>query len=385
MTGKVGIKVIIKKDYIRTDGTCAVYLLVRINNRRKKIALNFSVNPKMFNENTQKIRGKSALAKDYNIFIEKSKAKISEIELNYRLANKHLSLEDLVQEYETPTPNYDFLTFYEFELDNQKKYLKKSTYKQQESTLKKLKKWKKIIPFSTINHELLKELMLYSRNVIKNEKITIGTTLKNFKKFLHLANNKGIITELKYTDITVTRSQSQRTFLNSDEVTKIYNYWKSDFISHTHKLVLNKFLFSVFTSLRISDIQKITIDNIINEELVYVSEKTGKFNRISLNTTAKLMIQKTAPLFLDNYTPEYINRELKLIASFLKIKKKVTFHVARHTFATNFIDQGGNVVNLQKILDHSNIRETMIYVHLVNNTLNEQINLLDNIIKKPQK
>jgi site-specific recombinase XerD len=384
MNGKIIFKAIIKKDYVRSDGTSAIYLLVRVNNKRKKIPLNIAVAPAKFNEKTQKVRGNSKLSKDYNILIEKAKAKISEIELNYRLANKNLTLEELLKEYETPTPNYDFLAFFEYELNHQEKYLQKGTFKQQKSSLKKLKKWKGIIPFSAINSELLKELKLYCKNVLKNEQTTVSTLLKNFKKFLHLANDKGIITDIKYTDIKVPRSKSQRTFLIADEVSRIYEYWNSPYISDTHKKVLSKFLFSAFTSLRISDIQKITTDNIINNQLVYAASKTGKLNKINLNNTAKLMIQETEPLFLDNYTPEYINRELKVISSFLKIKKKVTFHVARHTFATNFIDQGGNVVNLQQIMDHSNIRETMIYVHLVNHTLNEQINLLDNIIKSSQ-
>jgi integrase len=382
MIGKINCKAVIKKDYVRSDGTCAIYLLVRLNNKRKKIPLQISVAPAKFNEKTQKIRGTSKLSKDFNILIEKAKATISEIELNYRLANKHLSLEELISEYTNPTPNYDFLKFYEIELEHQKKYLKHSTYKQQKSSLKKLKTWKTIIPFSKIDKQLINELNLYSKNVLKNEKTTISTLLKNFKKYLHVANDKGIITPLKYTDIKVPRSQSKRTFLTAEEVSKIYKYWKSEFISDTHKKILSKFLFSVFTSLRISDIQKIKSENIINNQLVYSASKTGKFNRINLNKTARLMIQDSDPLFLDNYSAEYINRELKVIAIFLKIKKKVTFHVARHTFATNFIDQGGNVVNLQKIMDHSNIRETMIYVHLVNNTLEEQINLLDNIIEK---
>lgn len=381
MNGKINFKAIIKKDYVRSDGTSAIYLLVRINNKRKKIPLDIAVPPARFNERTQKVRGNSKLAKDFNILIEKAKATISEIELNYRLANKPLSLEELIAEYTNPTPNYDFLKFYAVELENQKRFLKKSTYKQQKSSLKKIKKWKEIIPFSKIDAQLIKELSLYSKNVLKNEQTTISTLLKNFKKYLHLANDKGIITPIKYTDIKVPRSQSKRTFLNSNEVSKFYNYWNSDFISETHKRVLSKFLFSVFTSLRISDIQKINSENIINNQLVYAAEKTKKFNKINLNKTAQLMIQDTDPLFLDSYTPEYINRELKKIASLLGIKKKITFHVARHTFATNFIDQGGNVVNLQKIMDHSNIRETMIYVHLVNNTLEVQINLLDNIIK----
>jgi len=305
---------------------------------------------------------------------------VNEIELTYRLSGKFLDIETLQLEYTNPTPAYDFLKFYEYELKNQKKFLMKTTYRQQESTLKKLKIWKEHIAFSAIDGHLVKELQLYCKNVLKNQGATIGTTLKNFKKYLHIANKKGIVTSLMFDELKVPVVRGSRTYLDKKEIKTIYEYWSSSFIKESHKNVLSKFLFSIFTSLRISDIQIITRDNIIGGFLAYNSHKTGKFNKLKISNSALQFIQPTGALFLDNFTPEHINLELKNIALVLGIHKKVTFHVARHTFATQYMINGGNVINLQHTMDHSNIRETMIYVHIVDQLVNDEISLLDNLL-----
>jgi site-specific recombinase XerD len=217
----------------------------------------------------------------------------------------------------------------------------------------------------------------------KNEPHTIQTLAKNFKKYLHIANDLGIITPLNYKEIKTKRAISNRTFLTPDEIFKLYEYYSSEFINPTLKNILARFLFSCFTGLRISDIKAIGPDNIITNILMFFSVKTGKLQRIQLSNSALKFIG-TNQLFYGEYTEQHINRELKTIAKSCGITKRITFHVARHSFATNFLICGGRVEILQKLLGHSQIRETMDYVHIVESISNEQINNLDDILtKKP--
>jgi len=146
-----------------------------------------------------------------------------------------------------------------------------------------------------------------------------------------------------------------------------------------HKNILSKFLFSCFTGLRISDIKNIESEHIIGDYIVFVSEKTGKLQRIQMNESAKKFIGKQKP-FNSNYTDEYTNRTLKDICKICGIKKRVTYHVSRHTFATNFIISGGNVTVLQKLLGHSKIEDTMIYVHIAESVTDIEILNLDTIL-----
>ena len=380
MSGKLTHKIIIKSDYVRADGTCALYVQIFLDGKMKRLPLNISAAPKNFDKKNQRVKGKSQHAKDLNLIISQKLADINKIAVSYRLNGTYLSLNKLLEELENPSIKADYLKFYEFQLDKQKGILKPGTYRQQKATLTKLQKFKKQIPFYEITEDLLNDLVDYLKNKLKNEKTTIQTTLKNFKKYLHIANKQGIRTPLTYDDIHVKSFTGQRTFLDSDEVKALYEYRNAGFTSQAHKSILNRFLFSCFTGLRISDIMQITRDNIIGDHLVFVAAKPGKFQKIFLNESAREFINETGPLFDSDFTAEHINRELKDISKVCGIKKKLTYHVSRHTFATNFLLTGGRVEVLQKLLGHSSIRETMIYVHITDSIMDEQIVNLDSII-----
>ncbi len=382
-SGELTAKVVIKKDYVRANRTCALYLQVFIMGKRKKFPLYISARIEDFDQEKQRIKPKVDFAKDYNLIIEKALANINKIEISYRLAGEVLTIEKLIKEYENPTSRIDFIKFWELEMENQKLIKDGATYDQQMSSLRKVKKYKSSILFYEITPSFFEMMIYHFKSVEKNEPHTIQTLTKNFKKYLHIANDLGIVTPLNYKDIKSKKCVSNRTFLNSDEIYKLYEYYSTSFINPTLKNILARFLFSCFTGLRISDIQEIGIDNLITNILVFFSKKTGKLQRIQLSNSALNFIGKDQ-LFYGEYTDQHINRELKNIAKACGITKKVTFHVARHSFATNFLICGGRVEILQKLLGHSQIRETMDYVHIVESITDQQINNLDDILtKKP--
>ncbi|NQY28071.1 MAG: site-specific integrase [Flavobacteriaceae bacterium] len=381
MRGKIYTTVSIRKDRINKYGTSSIYIMIRVNQKSKKLFTGVSVSLKSFDSSKGRVKGKSQTAKDFNLIIEKLLSDINKIEVEYRLSGSYLDLDTLIKELTNPTPKFDFIKFWEMQMEVQKKILKNSTYNQQMSSLRKLKKWKKVIPFSIINDTFIPEIEVWCKKKLGNENTTVSTLIKNIKKYLHLANKQGIKTPLTYDDIKVTRYQGKRTFLLKEDIQLLYDYWDSKFIKISHKLVLSKFLFSCFTSLRISDIQKITQENIVDNTLFYSSTKTEKLNRIKIPKKAFQFINtETKHLFNDEYTPQTINELLKEICIILDIKKNVTFHVARHSFATNYIIRGGNVVNLQKLMDHSDIKETMIYVHIIDSVMDEEIDIMDDLL-----
>ena len=379
-SGKLTYKIIIKDDYVRADGTSALFLQLFLNKDRKRLPLNISVKVDEFDKVKQRIKPKCLFHKDYNLIIEKILADINKIEVSYRLSNVPLSMKAVLEEYDNPTSRIDFIKFWEQEMENQKEILKASTYRQQMSVLNKVKGYQKTVYFYELTDDWFKKMKAHFKKVDKNSDATIGSLVKSFKKYLHIANKRGIVTPLMFDDIHNKTFVGSRTFLDVAELDRLNRYFNSEFLYDTHKNVLARFLFSCFTGLRISDIQKITRENIIGDVLVFSAEKTNKLQRIQLNKTALSFLNKKS-LFSGTYTPEYINRELKEIAKIVGIRKKVTFHVARHTFATNFLICGGRVEVLQKLLGHSKITETMIYVHIVESISDEQIHQMDEMLK----
>ena len=379
MNGKLTYKVKIKKDHIRIDGTCSIFIQCFLNSVQKRIPVNISVKPKDFDEVKQRVKSTHKYYKDYNIMIEKKLTEIHEIELNYRLSGITLTIEKLNIELNNPTSWICFIKFWDEELERQKALLKKGTYRQQKSSLEKLRKYKEHLYFYEIDKKQIEDIRIFLKVKMKNEDNTISTFFKNFKKYLNVAFDRGIKVPLKSSDIKRPNFKSHRTFLMPEEINTLYKYWNSEFINETHKNILSKFLFSCFTGLRISDIKNIEADNIIGDHLVFISEKTGKLQRIQMNESAKKFIGEQKP-FNSNYSDEHTNRTLKDICKICGIKKRVTYHVSRHTFATNFIISGGNVTVLQKLLGHSKIEDTMIYVHIAESITDIEILNLDTIL-----
>jgi len=382
-SGKLTAKIVIKDDYVRADGTSALYLQIFLNKEKKKLPIHVAVAPNDFDKLKQRVKAKNRFASDYNMIIEKAFSDIHKIELSYRLAGEVLDMTKLLNDYTNPTSKIDFIKFWEMEMENQKLLKDASTVKQQTSSLRKVKKYKESILFYEITRDFYDKMIYHFEKVEKNAPHTVQTLGKNFKKYLHIANDKGIVTPLNFNKISTPRCIANRSFLNSDEIYKLNELYKSEFITETWKNILGRFLFSCFTGLRISDVQTISVDNVANDILIFFAKKTGKLQRIQLNESALSFIGKEQ-LFSGNCTEQHINKELKLIAKACGIKKKVTFHVARHSFATNFLICGGRVEDLQTLLGHSQIRETMDYVHIVKSITDRQIhNMNDILIKKP--
>ncbi len=222
MSGEFTYKVIMK-DYVRQDGTSALYLQLFLDGKRKQIPLGINVEPKNFDKKKQRIKGNTQISRDYNLIIGKKIADINNIAVSYRLAGNYLTIESLIEDLTNPTAKIDFLIFWEQELEKQKDILKKGTYRQQKSTLTKIKSFKNQILFHEIDEDLIKELIIYCRKKLKNKETTVNSTLKNFKKYLHLANKKGIKTKLNFDDISVKSFKGDRTFLDEFEIKQLYN------------------------------------------------------------------------------------------------------------------------------------------------------------------
>ena len=376
-SGKLNCKVRLRTDYA-TDKKHSVYIQVSLNRIVKRIPLGISVLAKDFDVKNQRVRLRHPNSNDYNLIIEKKLADINTIEINYRLQGKVVSLESLMEDLSNPTARIDFIQFWTDEMERQRGMIGAGTFKQQNSSLSKVRTFKNPILFYEINSELIEDLKSYWKKKGNNAN-TIATLVKNVKKYLNIAKKRGINYPVEFSDIKNGAFKGNRTFLSEDEIKRLYNYYCDKYCHQSYKEIIGMFLFCCFTGIRYSDVIKLTQENIIENTLVFTAEKTGKFQRIRLNQAALKFISNKKDLF-PKYANEYVNRELKLIAKATGIEKVLTFHVSRHSFATNFLIRGGRVEHLQKLLGHSKIEDTMIYVHIVEDITNGQIDNMEGIL-----
>lgn len=177
--------------------------------------------------------------------------------------------------------------------------------------------------------------------------------------------------------------QKSRCYLTLDEIQKIIDTeYKPD------NDIKPAFLFCCFSGLRYSDVQKLTWGEITVSPEGYAQietnmQKTGKDITIPLSDNALKWLpertdQTSASRIFYKLPDQVTNADVRLRTIIKKagITKHVTFHVARHTFATLTLTYGADLYTVSKLLDHSNIRTTQIYAKIVDESKRKAVNLI---------
>ncbi len=177
--------------------------------------------------------------------------------------------------------------------------------------------------------------------------------------------------------------QKSRCYLTLDEIQKIIDTeYKPD------NDIKPAFLFCCFSGLRYSDVQKLTWGEITVSLEGYAQietnmQKTGKDITIPLSDNALKWLpertdQTSASRIFYKLPDQVTNADVRLRTIIKKagITKHVTFHVARHTFATLTLTYGADLYTVSKLLGHSNIRTTQIYAKIVDESKRKAVNLI---------
>ena len=179
----------------------------------------------------------------------------------------------------------------------------------------------------------------------------------------------------------------EREFLTLEELTSIENYTSE--ISRLD-LVKDLFLFSCYTGLAYIDITQLTPDNIHlgidrNNWINTKRQKTKISVRLPLLDVPKTILDKyrtdirviSKNSAFPNISNQKVNSYLKEIADICRIKKNLTFHMARHTFATTVtLTNGVPIETVSKMLGHSKIATTQIYARVIESKVSDDMNKL---------
>ena len=165
---------------------------------------------------------------------------------------------------------------------------------------------------------------------------------------------------------------SNRRFLTDEEIQRIIG---KEISIPRLDLVRDIFIFSCFSGLAYIDVSNLTEDNIVEldgrEWIMTRRQKTRVATNIILLDIPKRIIEKYAPVrknghLLPILSNQKMNAYLKEIADLCNIRKPLSFHMARHTFATMSLSKGVPIESVSKMLGHTNIKTTQIYARITN-------------------
>jgi len=371
-----------RKGKLSKDNKALIQIEIYLDSKRKYISTGIYIRPEQWDSKNREINSSN----ENHIFLNKIlKEKIREIE-DYEIhlihKKQHYTLENLI--VQTPE-NLNFLEFYKKELASNNS-IGPRTRKSHETTLKRLKEFKPTILLHNIDYEFVQQFDYYLR--AKNFKVnTVHGYHKNLKAYLNLAIKKGLtdINKNPYLRFKVKLEESEKVSLSSEELNDLE---KLKFNDHSRDLEFARdiFLFSCYTGIRFADVFNLTKSNLAVSNK---GEITLEFRMIKSNKNISLPLHllyngkptelvrkynnEYSELLFPTRTNQHINRQLKLVAVLAGINKKLSYHVARHTFGTNLADILADPYIIKELMGHAKISTSMIYIHNSQERINKKL------------
>ncbi|MBO5188605.1 MAG: site-specific integrase [Alistipes sp.] len=234
-----------------------------------------------------------------------------------------------------------------------------------------------------LNRDFLVAFHGYLLRELGRRKNTVWVYLTALKHVLSLARKKGVLSSDLFADYRLHSEFVTRSFLSTQELNRLIAL---SALPPTLQLIRDSFLFSCFTGLSFIDLKLLRLHHIHQVGRVSWIEttrhKTGSQVQVRLFDLPKAILSKYRPKeFGEAIFPlpsnSWCNRCLTQLMRMAGIPKHITFHAARHTFATTLtLSQGMPIETISKLLGHRNIRTTQIYATVTHDHLNDEMNRL---------
>ena len=358
-------------------GYATIYIQIISQRKIKRFTTDIKIQPKDWDKQKQRLKPRTFDFVNNNMILDKYEASIKKIIFDFQLNNKTLTIaifENLFFKVPTQTNLIDYAKA--FIIRHKERYSGETlrTYKTQ---INYLAAFDSNIEINNIDLNFIENYFNYQLQQGK-QKNTAYKSTAFLKVMINQAIKENIIKENPFKYFKIRYAETKRPFLNIDEVKKIEAFY---LINENEKLkkVCRYFLFSCYTGLRFSDIKALKNKQIVNNIIEVQMHKTKDFVSIPLSQKAKHLISNNDSIFVFNVmSNQKTNEYLKEIAEILQINKKLSFHVARHTFATLGIGFDIPIEVISKILGHKDLKTTQIYSKILDDVKLKHLNKFDN-------
>jgi len=387
MSNNVSILFYLKKPKIYISGVVPIYLRLTVNGKRSEISTSKDCLPEKWNKDSGHMNGTKEEAKVLNTYLDTLQAKLFEV--HQKLLAKGETISALAIKNKFTGTDEKPLSLVNIFTDHNNKIrallgdeFAPGTLERYKTSLKHtidFLQWKyKIsdIDIRKIDHPFITEFEFYLRSVRKCNNNSAVKYIKNFGKIIRICIANGWIDKNPFANYKSKIKEVEREFLVEEEIQSII---AKSFPTQRLKLVRDIFIFSCYTGLAYIDVKNLTKNNITigidGEKWIFTHrQKTESPSNIPLLPIAQEIINqyKEHPQCLneDRLLPilsnQRMNSYLKEIADVCGINKELTFHIARHTFATTVtLTNGVPIESVSKMLGHKNIRTTQHYAKIV--------------------
>jgi integrase len=377
-----------RKSMANNQGEYPIYMRITIAGERFEIGTKRFILPENWSAETGRVKGANSNARSVNTFLESllSKAYTHQRQIlnegkefimtEFRSRWTGVPLERprmLMEVFEEHNQQMKALIGHEFSHHTFERYTTSKKHTQE------FMKWKYKVndmDIRKLNYEFITNYEFWLKSVRKCDHNTAIKYLSNFKKIVNICIKNGWLDRNPFAGFKMTKREVERPFLVEEELNRII---EKTFLMPRMNQVRDIFIFCCYTGLAYVDVEKLTREEITTgidgEKWIWTSrQKTETATRVPLLPPAleildrykddpQCLIKKRLLPVLSN---QKMNTYLKEIADACKITKKMTFHTARHTFATTVtLSNGVPIETVGRMLGHKNLKTTQHYARIL--------------------
>ncbi|ARV14870.1 site-specific integrase [Polaribacter sp. SA4-12] len=390
----------IKRSKADKNGKANVYLRITVNGKRSELSISKKVDVNKWVGAAGKLKGGSAEAQQLNRYIDDISNKIHKIHQKLVEENKKITALRIKEIFCGKDERQKMLLIIFQDHNNQVEKLVGKDFAP--GTLERYKTAKKHVQafikldynledinIKDVNHKFIHGFEYYlktERNCSHNTAIKYIT---NFKKIIRIAYANGWISKDPFYNWKARLKTVDREFLSKEEIQKLV---EKELAIKRLDQVKDIFIFSCFTGLAYADVKKLSKNDIV---IGIDGDRWIKTKRTKTNTRSNIPLLITAEAILEKYSehPDVVqsqfllpvlsnqkmNAYLKEIADVCEINKNLTFHLARHTFATTVtLTNGVPIESVSKMLGHKSLKTTQHYAKILDRKVSEDMQALKN-------
>ena len=392
----------------KNSGTLSIYARITVNGKRTEISLKRSVPVNHWDVSKGRARGNAQNIRILNNYLDQVYGQILEGHKQLFQEHKMITPQAVKARYLGEDDQHKTLMeLVEYHNTTMHTSLRPGTMKNYYSTKKYLDMFladrlkTKDIYLRQLSYRFITDFEQYIRTYRPKKArktCTNNGTMKHLERLMKMTN---LAIKLEWLDKDPFRNyklnfiKNERSYLTQREIDLITN---TTFNSETYERVKDVFIFSCYTGLSYIDVKELVPSQLLigidgNHWLHTKREKTNEAVKIPLLPKAKEIVEKykqeseTTEKLLPVLSNQKTNQYLKEIIKACGIHKHVTFHSARHTFATTVtLSNGVPIETVSKLLGHTKLSTTQIYARILQKKVGEDMSLLiDHYHQREQK
>jgi len=389
----------LKKNRDFIEGELPVYMRITVDGIFTEISTKRKCDSNNWKVTAGRMSGKSDTARTFNAYLDTLQQKVFEAKRKLIETDKELTAENIKNLLLGKDTRKKYMVLEVFQHHNDQmatlvnqecapgtldRY--KTSYKHTQSFLK----WKYKLPdidIDKLNYEFIAEYEFWLKSVRKCGHNTTIKYLANFKKIVLRCLKNGWLQKDPFIGFNMAKREVERTALTEHELAKLSNI---KFSIERLEIVKYIFLFSCYSGLAYADVLKLRRSEIATgvdgEKWIFTKrQKTDVSSRIPLLPAALDIINrfeehpqcKGKDRVLPVLSNQKMNSYLKEIADACGITKNLTYHIARHTFATTVtLSNGVPIETVSKMLGHRNIKTTQHYAKILDKKISDDMKSL---------